>query len=89
MKKEKKNVSQEKIVLYQFEYEPIIDADYTSDPVVPCSVSLLMKNNIDIPMIIGHTENESLLFLLGKLLLLNKIIELFDLILFFFFYRKI
>ncbi|XP_014212729.1 esterase FE4-like [Copidosoma floridanum] len=56
----------ERIVLGKHEYEPVIDADYTSDPVIPHPISELWKNDSHVPMIIGHTSNEFLLNLSGR-----------------------
>ncbi|KAJ8682085.1 hypothetical protein QAD02_017877 [Eretmocerus hayati] len=47
-------------------YGPIYDAHYSKDPVIPAPLGQLLKNDAHIPVIIGHTKNESLLFLMGQ-----------------------
>ncbi|XP_014205488.1 esterase FE4-like [Copidosoma floridanum] len=56
----------ERIVLSNGSYEPVYDADYTSDPLIPLPIPELMKDAADVPMIIGHTTNESLLNFIGE-----------------------
>lgn len=50
----------------KMEYEPNFDAPYTKDPVFPLPFKELCKNNAAIPIMIGDTSEEGLLFLLGK-----------------------
>lgn len=47
-------------------FVPVYDAPYTDDPIVPQTLDKLVKNDADIPIIIGHTLNECLLDLMGK-----------------------
>ena len=49
------------MVLRKMPYGPVVDAEYTNDPVVPATLDKMLKNDAHVPIIIGHTVHESLL----------------------------
>jgi len=60
-------LTEEEAIQYEIKpYEPTVDADYTTDPVIPGTIDELVKNDADIPVMIGHTSDESLLNFIGK-----------------------
>ncbi|XP_023246026.1 uncharacterized protein LOC106645896 [Copidosoma floridanum] len=62
-----KILSKEEAIQYDLSlYMPVIDVDYTSDPVIPGTFEELKNNNADIPIMIGHTPDESLLMFVDK-----------------------
>ncbi|XP_014223660.1 esterase FE4-like, partial [Trichogramma pretiosum] len=52
----------ERVICGKFEYGPVYDAYFTNDPILPVPLKYLLNNDANIPMIIGHTSDESLLF---------------------------
>lgn len=46
-------------------YGPIIDGSITKNPILPVPIDKFHQNDADIPIIIGHTTDESLLTFLG------------------------
>ncbi|OXU30587.1 hypothetical protein TSAR_010233 [Trichomalopsis sarcophagae] len=56
----------EKTVEGQMEYSPTFDAPYIKDPIIPKLLPDLIENDADIPIMLGHTPNESLLSFMGR-----------------------
>ncbi|XP_023246024.1 esterase E4-like [Copidosoma floridanum] len=60
-------LTQEEAIQYGMRpYGPVIDVDYNSDPLIPGTFEELKNNNADIPIMIGHTSDESLLVFVDK-----------------------
>ncbi|KAJ8672672.1 hypothetical protein QAD02_003932 [Eretmocerus hayati] len=53
-------------ILWHYEYGPVFDADYTDDPLIPLPISKMLKNDSNIPIIIGKTSDEAIIFFTGK-----------------------
>lgn len=58
-------IYQDRIVKGYNEFLPECDGEYAKDPVIPASFVEMLENDADIPVIIGHTTEESLLSFTG------------------------
>ncbi|XP_014205458.1 esterase FE4-like [Copidosoma floridanum] len=58
---------QEKTIFGLRPYIPVYDGEHSDDPVIPLPLSKLLENDADIPIIVGHTSNESIETFAGRL----------------------